>query len=92
MPQEYENIVTMTDEDGNEIDFEILDVVPYDNSEYAVLLPVDCDEAPEAVILEILSAEDDEDDELCGVTDEAVLNSVFALFIERNRDEFQFQQ
>ena len=36
---EYENVVTLTDEDGIEGDFEILDIVPYEGGEYAVLLP-----------------------------------------------------
>ena len=50
---EYENVVTLTDEDGIEVDFEILDIVPYEGGEYAVLLPVD-DES-DVVDAEILS-------------------------------------
>ena len=92
MAEEYQNIVTLTDEDGIEVDFEILDIVPYKGSEYAVLLPVDYDDDPEAVILEILSSADDEEDTLSGVDDESILDAVFALFMERNNDEFQFEQ
>ena len=68
--------------------------MPYEGCEYAVLFPVDDDsEFPEAVILELLpSADDAEEDVLQGVEDEAVLEAVFSLFMERNSDEFQFEQ
>lgn len=91
---EYENVVTLTDEDGVEVDFEILDVVPYQGGEYAVLLPVDdASDVVDAVILEVLtSGEDDEEDMLQGVEDPAVLDAVFGLFMERNKDEFNFEQ
>ena len=91
---EFENVVTLTDEDGVEVDFEILDVVPYEGGEYAVLLPVDDEsDVVDAVILEVLaSGEEDEEDMLQGVDDRAVLDAVFGLFIERNKDEFNFEQ
>ena len=90
MEEAYENVLTLTDEEGNEVDFEVLDVVPYEGCEYAVLLPVDDDsDSPEAVILELLpSADDAEEDVLQGVEDEAILDAVFSLFMERNSDAF----
>ena len=59
-----------------------------------MLLPVDDDsDSPEAVILELLpSADDAEEDVLQGVEDEAILEAVFSLFMERNSDAFQFEQ
>ena len=55
-------------EDGAEVDFEILDIVPYNGSDYAVLLPVDYDDDAEAVILEVLeSGEDDEARFVCRI-------------------------
>ena len=91
---EYENVVTLTDEDGIEVDFEILDIVPYEGGEYAVLLPVDDEsDVVDAVILEVLpSGEDDEEDMLQGVEDPAVLDAVCGLFMERNKDDFNFEQ
>ena len=89
---EFENVVTLTDEDGVEVDFEILDVVPYEDGQYAVLLPVDDEsDVVDAVILEVLaSGEEDEEDMLQGVDDPAVLDAVFCLFNERNKYEFNF--
>ena len=94
MQEEYTNVITLTDSDGSDVDFEVLDIVPYKEHEYVVLLPVDDEsDSPEAVILELLEAEEDnEEDMLQGVDDEEILNAVFNLFMEKNADEFQFEQ
>ena len=94
MQAEYTNVITLTDSDGSDVDFEVLDIVPYNDHEYAVLLPVDDEsDSPEAVILELLEAEEDnEEDMLQGVEDEEILNAVFNLFMEKNADDFQFEQ
>ena len=94
MQEESTNVITLTDSDGSDVDFEVLDIVPYNDHEYAVLLPVDDEsDSPEAVILELLEAEEDnEEDMLQGVEDEEILNAVFNLFMEKNADDFQFEQ
>ena len=94
MQEEYTNVITLTDSYGSDVDFEVLDIVPYNDHEYAVLLPVDDEsDSPEAVILELLEAEEDnEEDMLQGVDDEEILNAVFNLFMEKNAGEFQFEQ
>ena len=94
MQEEYTNVITLTDSDGSDVDFEVLDIVPYKEHEYVVMLPVDDEsDSPEAVIMELLEAEEDnEEDMLQGVDDEEILNAVFNLFMEKNADEFQFEQ
>ena len=94
MQEEYTNVITLTESDGSDVDFEVLDIVPYKEHEYVVMLPVDDEsDSPEAVILELLEAEEDnEEDMLQGVEDEEILNAVFNLFMEKNADEFQFEQ
>lgn len=94
MQEEYTNVITLTDSDGSDVDFEVLDIVSYKEHEYVVMLPVDDEsDSPEAVILELLEAEEDnEEDMLQGVEDEEILNAVFNLFMEKNADEFQFEQ
>jgi uncharacterized protein YrzB (UPF0473 family) len=94
MQEEYTNVITLTDSDGSDVDFEVLDIVPYNDHEYVVMLPVDDEsDSPEAVILELLEAEEDnEEDMLQGVEDEEILNAVFNLFMEKNADDFQFEQ
>lgn len=94
MQEEYTNVITLTDSDGSDVDFEVLDIIPYNDHEYVVMLPVDDEsDSPEAVILELLEAEEDnEEDMLQGVEDEEILNAVFNLFMEKNADDFQFEQ
>ena len=94
MQEEYTNVITLTDSDGSDVDFEVLDIVPYKEHEYVFMLPVDDEsDSPEAVILELLEAEEDnEEDMLQGVEDEEILNAVFNLFMEKNADDFQFEQ
>lgn len=39
--EEELNIITLTDEDGTDKDFEFLDLIDLDDKEYVVLLPVE---------------------------------------------------
>ena len=53
IPEEEEvEILTLTDENGEDIDFEYLDCLEYEGKEYLILLPVD-EEDSQIVILEI---------------------------------------
>ena len=84
--EELGNIFTLLDAEENESDYELLDVVPFEGGEYAVLLPLDDDSDDKSVtILRLLSgADDDAEETLEGIRDERVLNEVFRLFLERN--------
>ena len=39
--QEESEILTLTDENGNDVDFEYLDCMEYQGKEYLVLMPAD---------------------------------------------------
>ena len=43
--QEEESILTLTDENGQDVDFEYLDCIEYEGDEYLVLCPADSEEA-----------------------------------------------
>ena len=81
-----DNIITLTDEDGKESNFELLDLVELDNEEYVVLLPVDDEESEEpgeVVILKVEDSDDDSDEETesyVSVEDEETLTKVFEIF------------
>lgn len=92
--EELDNIIVLNDEDGNEVQFEFLDLVELDDEEYVVLLPV-TDEGEEdegeVVILKLEDTdEDSEEESYVGVEDEEILNKVFAIFKEKYKDEFNF--
>ena len=82
-----DNIVVLSDNDGNELEFEYLDLIEHNEETYVVLLPVD-DEADEVVILKCEESEDDSDEEnYRSVDDEALLNELFEIFKEKNADK-----
>ena len=92
--EELDNIVILNDEEGNEVQFEFLDLIELDDEEYVVLLPV-TDEGEEdegeVVILKLEDTDDDSEEEsYVGVEDEEILNKVFEMFKEKYKDEFNF--
>ena len=90
LPEEEVSILTLTDENGNEVNFEYLDSVEYQGVEYLVLAP-EGDEEGETVILEVQPV-DEENENYIGVEDEAVLDAVFAIFKEKYKDILQFEE
>ena len=87
---EETNIITLTDEAGNNVDFEVIDLIDYDGKQYVVLLPAEDDE-DEAGEVVILSYENDgENDIFLSIEDDNELNEVFAVFMERAKDRFNF--
>ena len=89
-----DNIVVLNDEEGNEVQFEFLDLVELDDEEYVVLLPVTEEgeeEEGEVVILKLEDTdEDSEEESYVGVEDEEILNKVFEIFKEKYKEEFNF--
>ena len=93
--EEMDNIVLLTDEDGNEVKFEFLDLVELDDEEYVVLLPVTEEgeeEEGEVVILKVEDSDDEDSDEesYVSIEDEEVLSKVFEIFKEKFKDDFDF--
>lgn len=83
-----DNIIVLNDDEGNEVEFEFLDLIPYRGKEYVVLLPVS-DDADEVVILQ-LEEVDDETESYISVDNELTLQAVFEIFKEKAKDEFNF--
>lgn len=89
--EELNNIIILNDEDGQEVQFEFLDLIEYNEEEYVILLPVEeTEEAGEVVILKVEHTESDEEESYVGVEDEEELNAVFAIFKDKFKDEFNF--
>ena len=92
LDENISNIIVLNDENGNEVQFEFLDLIEYDSEEYVVLLPVEEDEeeAGEVVILKVEDTESEEEESYVSVEDEEILNKVFDMFKEKFKDEFNF--
>ena len=86
--EEEESILTLTDEKGDEIQFEYLDCIEYEGKEYLILMPMD-EESSEIVILEIQPV-DEENENYVAVEDEAILDAVYGIFKERYKDVLDF--
>ena len=82
--EEQSNILTLTDENGVDVDFEYLDCIDYEGKEYLVLMPAG-EMATEIVILEVEPV-DEENENYLSVGDEAVLNAVYDIFKDRYKD------
>jgi uncharacterized protein YrzB (UPF0473 family) len=85
---ELDNLIVLNDEEGNEVEFEFLDVVEVDEKEYVVLLPVEEAEKGEVVIFRIEGSEDDES--YVSLEDEKEAEKVFNAFKEKTKDDFDF--
>lgn len=90
LPEEEEmNILTLTDENGNDTAFEYLDVVEYEGNEYLILSPAD-EDSGEIVIL-LIEPVDEEHENYLAVEDEDTLMAVYELFKERYKDILEFE-
>lgn len=91
LDEELDNIIILNDEDGNEVQFEFLDLIELDGEEYVVLLPTEDDEEEgEVVILKVEDTDSEEEESYVSVDDQNVLNKVFEIFKEKFKDEFNF--
>ena len=90
--EELNNIITLNDENGEEVSFEFLDLIELDDEKYVVLLPLEDDsddeEVGEVVILQLEDTESEDEESYVGVEDEEILNKVFEIFKEKFKDEF----
>lgn len=94
MEEEEDGIIVLTDEEGNDTPFAVLDVIEFDGDSYVVLLPEeelssDSQEVGGIVILRVdVSENDAEYAEFVGVEDEDTLHRIIDIFEERNADVF----
>lgn len=96
MDESFEStFITLTDEDGNEIELEYLDTLEYNGAVYMSFFPtIPEDESDTAednddyglIILKVIS-DNGEEEELVTIEDEAELNAVYDLFMEAMFEE-----
>lgn len=91
------NLVILNDEEGNEVKFEFLDLIEYEEEEYVILLPIEDeeknqeeDEAGEVVILKLEDTDSEDEESYVSVDNPATLNAVFEIFKEKFKNEFNF--
>ena len=91
MSEEYGNdYVVLTDEDGNEVEFQHIDTVEVDGETYMAFIPAELavDEEAEVVILKVI--EEDGEEILASVEDEA--DKIFDIVMERVKDMYEDEE
>lgn len=80
-----EDIIVLTDEEGQEIEFELLDLIEYQGEEYAVLYPAEGGEDELVHILRVISENlDDQEARYEGLDDQELIETVYRIFRKRN--------
>lgn len=81
--------VVLTDEDGNEVEFQHIDTVEVDGQTYMAFIPAELavDEEAEVVILKVV--EEDGEEVLATVEDEAEADKIFEIVMERVEDMYE---
>ena len=86
-------LLELTDADGNEVQYELLDVVPYKEKDYIVVVPYIVGDDSPVEQVEIYRVEPDEEQDTetyVGLETQAEVDAVFKLFQKRSEEFFDF--
>lgn len=91
--EERDDVITLTDEEGNEVDFMVIDGTEYNGKSYLMLIEANAAEEDESEALLLRVEDDGEEDVLVTVDDEEEFNAVAAQFEEQyeESDEYDVQ-
>lgn len=95
MSEEFgDDIITITDEDGEEYVLEVLAVMELDGTEYYALVPADASEDEELEVSILKSVEEDGEEILCAIEDDDELERVYSAMMDllyEDEDESDFE-
>lgn len=89
--EEVDDIITLYDEDGQGVDFQMLDMITKGDDKYLVLYPLEDEEEEDGSLVILRLIEGEEDDTLESVEDDELLSELFEEFKESHKDEFTFE-
>ena len=87
LEEDESSILSLTGDNGETLDFEYLDCIEYEGTEYLVLTPVD---EPGQLVIMRIEPVDEENENYLAVEDDATLDAVYAIFKERYEDSLTF--
>lgn len=97
MSDEYTpDLIQLTDDEGNEYNFEVLDTLDTDNGSYAAMTPVGEDGEPvdedesELIIMKVIEEEDGES-YFVEIEDDDEYESIADTFVNKLRDYFEIE-
>ena len=87
------DFVVLTDDEGNEYEFEHLDTLEQNGETYMAFIPAEMslEDAAELVVLKLIN-EGTDDEMLASVDDEEELQTVFGLFLERLQNDELYEE
>ncbi len=95
--QDYDpDIITLTDDDGKEYTFEVLDAVETDTDRYLALLPIYADpkamldDSGELVIVKV--AEENGEEYFCEIEDDDEYETIADAFVDRLENFFEIDE
>ena len=89
LPEEEETgILTLTDENGQDVNFEYLDCIEYNGTEYLVLML----EGEDGIVILEVEPVDEDNENYLAVEDEAILDAVYEIFKEKFKDVLTFEE
>ena len=95
--EEYNpDLVTLSDDDGKEYNFEVLDAIETDTGRYLALLPIYddpqkmLDDSGELVIVKV--TEEDGEEFFCEIEDDDEYETVADAFVDRLEDFFEIEE
>ena len=89
LAEEEASIITFTDENGEDVEFEYLDCIEYESKEDLILMPA-AEDSNEIVILEVEPV-DEENENYLAVESEEILDAVYAIFKDHFKDILTFE-
>ena len=76
-------LISITDEEGNDFNLEVVGNIEYEGEDYVVFLPADMsDDNPDYGLIILHSVEEDGEEEFASVDDEELLEKLLALYME----------
>ena len=88
---EENNIIMLEDENGNQVEFEVIDVYEFNGKTYFAMLEVmdEGEETDEVLIMRIEEGETEDAPQQVAVEDEAELEAAFDEFVRRDNEAYE---
>lgn len=84
-------IIPLTDEQGNTVNYELLDIINYNENTYAVFYPTVPDDT-EVLILRAEDIPNSDEDNYIVETDEKIVQQVYKMFKEKYKGKILFPE
>lgn len=85
--EEVDGIISLVDDEGNEVQFAYVDMIEYNGENYAIMLPMEDGEVLEEAVVMLVQENEDGSDELTGIEDEVIVNAVINLYNEKVEED-----